>query len=361
MANQVNPDMRPFFEDVEGSIKYIQADSLTSDLQLGDFVLCRLNAPLVSVCFDLIGAGKPATILGTDIGRKLVEIIDKVSKVPKFEFVNLVGALKAHRNYRAEQMTRKLEDERTIQQFTDSMDATIMMVEKFTSPEFQNPATNLDSLKSRIIDLFSEPDLQTKGANKRIITLMTIHKAKGLENNRVFVMTDNLPMKKQVAEEWRIWYVAVTRSWDELILVGQDTAPPAWAKGYLDSDYEKRGDLAGDYFKQGKAIGGSHAQLALSIGDAVYNAEDAQTSDEGQNIPELPATSTDALPDGKSDGYDLTQAIELICLQDTGTIKSVIERLSGVIDERMTESLKKHATLDGLKRALNDTYAKHHE
>ena len=75
-----------------------------------------------------------------------------------------------------------------------------------------------DCLIEKIKSLFS--DKKTKG-----IALSTIHKAKGLESERVVFLEPNLTMKKtkkqkqwQFDQEQNLQYVAVTRAKKELIL-----------------------------------------------------------------------------------------------------------------------------------------------
>jgi ATP-dependent exoDNAse (exonuclease V) beta subunit len=56
-------------------------------------------------------------------------------------------------------------------------------------------------------------------AKKRGLVLSTIHKAKGLEYNRVFLWADQLQGNRG-GEELRLEYVAVTRAKLEFFLVG---------------------------------------------------------------------------------------------------------------------------------------------
>jgi len=48
--------------------------------EVGDLVLCRTNAPLVSECFNLIAQGVPAYVLGRDIGFSLKALVKKVTE-----------------------------------------------------------------------------------------------------------------------------------------------------------------------------------------------------------------------------------------------------------------------------------------
>ena len=80
-----------------------------------------------------------------------------------------------------------------------------------------NPRT-LDSFCRDIKDLFSD--------DKSPITLCTVHRAKGLENPRVFIIhPDKLPLRRknqtpdQISQEMNLKYVAITRAQEELYFV----------------------------------------------------------------------------------------------------------------------------------------------
>ena len=82
------------------------------------------------------------------------------------------------------------------------------------------------NIKAIIDKVFSE----TKIANA--ITLMSIHKAKGLESDRVVFLEPNLNAKKskkqmqwQFDQEQNLQYVAVTRAKKELVLCATSTLP----------------------------------------------------------------------------------------------------------------------------------------
>ena len=48
----------------------------------GDMVLCQVNAPLIEKCFAMIADGKPAYVLGRDIGTSLKTLVKKI-KTPR--------------------------------------------------------------------------------------------------------------------------------------------------------------------------------------------------------------------------------------------------------------------------------------
>ena len=83
-----------------------------------------------------------------------------------------------------------------------------------------NEVGNVEELKNLISNIFSD---DVKG-----IVLSTIHKSKGLENERVFFLCPSLIPSKYATTDWMIIqelnlkYVAITRAKSELIYVSDE-------------------------------------------------------------------------------------------------------------------------------------------
>ena len=77
--------------------------------------------------------------------------------------------------------------------------------------------TDVQSLKKLIENIFTD---EVKG-----IMLSTIHKSKGLENNRILFLCPELIPSRYATTDWmfeqerNLWYVAVTRAKQSLIYV----------------------------------------------------------------------------------------------------------------------------------------------
>jgi DNA helicase-2/ATP-dependent DNA helicase PcrA len=164
-----------------------------------DVILCRNNAPLVSMAFRLIRAGKPCKVLGRDIGAGLVALVQKMR-------ASTVAELKEKLNrYQKEEMTKL--DENQIDAFLDRMDTLRIFIEN---------ATTIAVMIQRIEALFGDDIVG--------LTLSTVHKAKGLEWSRVFILNRELigMRAKQAWEkqaENNIAYVAITRAKEELYFI----------------------------------------------------------------------------------------------------------------------------------------------
>lgn len=176
----------------------------------GDMVLCRCNAPLVSECFRFIKAGRKANIQGRNIGKGLIDLIERMKANSVAELVAKVDDWRAH-EVQKEQAKRNPSEAKVIG-IEDKADCVICFTE--------GSLTVYDVIR-KINDVF------TDDKDKPGIRLSSIHKAKGLEAHRVFLLQLEgacvpHPMAKapwEVEQEMNLKYVAVTRAIDELVYV----------------------------------------------------------------------------------------------------------------------------------------------
>ena len=170
--------------------------------QPGDFVLSRANAPLMGVALGLIRQGKRARIRDRDIGKGLIELVSKL-KISRLE--DLDGALERWSGREIGRLNKKDQAvARTrIAQIMDNVDTLNTLAKTVAS---------VAELQRKLETLFSD-----EGASESVVMCSTIHRAKGLEASRVWVLEDTL--KGGNLEEENLRYVAVTRAKDELVLV----------------------------------------------------------------------------------------------------------------------------------------------
>lgn len=176
----------------------------------GDMILCRCTAPLVSQCFKFIKSGRRADIQGRDIGAGLISLVKRLhaQDVP-----DLVGKLSdwVHREEQKELAKRIPSDARLIA-LEDKHQCLLV---------FTEGATSVFDVIGKIESVFT--DKHEYGA----IKLSTIHRAKGLEAKRVFLLeppgaTVPHPSAKsawQRVQEMNLRYVAITRAISELVYV----------------------------------------------------------------------------------------------------------------------------------------------
>jgi superfamily I DNA/RNA helicase len=185
---------------------------LTATVAHGDFILSRVNAPLVSVAMSLLRNGKRARIAGRDIGAGLRAIVRKLAKgaaansVPMF--IEKVGTWRDKETARLLPQTKnpksKNAAENKIALVDDQADMLVSLAEG---------AVSVRDIESRIDALFTDDGLGAAG----VITCSSVHRSKGLEADRVFVLADTL--RGGDIEEENIRYVAITRAKNTLVMV----------------------------------------------------------------------------------------------------------------------------------------------
>jgi superfamily I DNA/RNA helicase len=175
----------------------------------GDFVLSRKNAPLARICLALLRAGKRAKVEGRDIGAQLAGIARKIAGKLARELPDFLAALESwhDREHAAASAVGGDRGDRRASFATDVRE---------TLEALSDGATGVADILARIDELFS--DIAEQGPNGYIV-LSSVHKAKGLERERVWVLCETFNDKN--TEERNLWYVAVTRSKGALYKVGE--------------------------------------------------------------------------------------------------------------------------------------------
>jgi len=204
-ANESNPD---------GVI--IKADSV-DNIEVGDMVLCRNTYPLVKLCLKFISEDKKANVMGADIGKTIITLLDQTRESDSEKaFARLYDKL----NKTLERVIKKtgLSVDKAMKkaEYTNMLEK-IKMIETIFSklPEGNN---SVNDISNKISSIFSD-------STGNGILLSTIHKAKGLESKRVFIIHPELMPSKFAEKEWELEqennliYVARTRAISQLSYV----------------------------------------------------------------------------------------------------------------------------------------------
>lgn len=182
-----------------GSVTRLSSYS-PEDFRLPDAAgLCRNTAPLVSFAFDLLARSVPCHIVGKDIRVGLEKLIDKIKgdSISGFK-MNLVR----HSAAETEKLRRKGKREQAAN-YEDKCNALLAIASRCPTPSGAN------GIKAKVEIIFRD------GTG---LTLSTIHKAKGLEWETVFLLDWSLlpspyaETDAQRQQEKNLQYVAVTRA-----------------------------------------------------------------------------------------------------------------------------------------------------
>lgn len=177
----------------------------------GDAILCRNTKPLVSLAFGLIREGVACHVEGRDIGKSL----DRLASKWKVDSVTaLLANLEAYRQRETERLVAR--DARyAIEALNDRVDTLMVIAED---------CETVQEVRDKIDRMFMDTD---GGGKAKTVILSTIHKAKGREWDRVFILGWGVYMPSKWArqawereQEGNLHYVAVTRTKRDLILTG---------------------------------------------------------------------------------------------------------------------------------------------
>jgi len=78
LAQTLVPEIEAAEKAREGVVDFAAMRQALGDMETGDMVLCRTNAPLVEVAYSLIRSGQKAVMRGRDIGKGLIHIVKKM-------------------------------------------------------------------------------------------------------------------------------------------------------------------------------------------------------------------------------------------------------------------------------------------
>lgn len=197
----------------------------TSSLRSGDMVLCRSKAPLLKVYTKLLRKGIQCHIKGQDIGINLKKLIDEVD-IEELNtnlksdgvFVRLYDNLFEIRNKLMESKGLDYQDATLTNYITNMYDmikALTVLAENYTTKT---------ELLSHIDEIFDE--------TREGVILSTIHKAKGLEADNVYILCNSSMPSSLAKKDWEknaeqnLIYVAYTRAKNKLGFISEDEIKP---------------------------------------------------------------------------------------------------------------------------------------
>lgn len=211
-ATSIVEKAQEIVEDIEpapGAIRGEVRNGSIAEIKNEDWVLCRNVRPLIILCVDLISRNKKAHVVGAEIGKSIINLLKKTGQS------NYSKAKKS-----LSDMLDKTKDELRKRGVIDPLrhPKYVNLAEKVSVINYLGQNTTSTSVIIAKLEKIFKQD--TKG-----IRLSTIHKAKGLENDRVFLICPELIPSKYATQPWQLEqesnlaYVAYTRAKKSLVIV----------------------------------------------------------------------------------------------------------------------------------------------
>lgn len=228
LARKIRPDISGSKSE-EGIVSSIQFHEITSMARSGDLIISRLKAPLLMLVFAFIEKDIKVYIYDDEVDSFIAEM-KKLFKQEQLQvrIASHPGGFEEIKEdvikrwdwiigKEAEKIINQTERDIYIISETDYLHRKIEFLHKKYETWKPQCHTILDILK-KIKEYISWKENPIK--------LSTIHRAKGLEHKRVFILNyDNMPHYRDGMKDWEktqeenLKYVAVTRALEELYLV----------------------------------------------------------------------------------------------------------------------------------------------
>jgi hypothetical protein len=203
LAQTVVPHIQPHADAPAGLVEQKIHDADKADLRPGDLVVSRTSAPVVALAYLLLRRRVPVEVLGRDVGKGLTALVkrlrastvaDLLAKLDRWEKREVEKARARHADAKAAAIEDKADTLRVLCDDSETVADVLDTIEHLFSGE----------------------------RSEHRVTLATVHKAKGLEAERVWILNRHLmphPMAKQAwqqEQERNLLYVAITRAKSEL-------------------------------------------------------------------------------------------------------------------------------------------------
>ena len=153
--------------------------------QPNDMVLCRYNAPLIGAFYDLISQGKSAYILGRDMTQGLITAVQKITTNTNMGSDEFWELFMKDYDFNQERLLNQDKINQALA-LEDKKDCISIFVQK---------ASTVAGIIQEIKRVFDNSDVGD-------IMLSTVHKAKGLEADNVYILaTERMPHPYGGSEE----------------------------------------------------------------------------------------------------------------------------------------------------------------
>jgi superfamily I DNA/RNA helicase len=207
LVRSLVPDFEALPKAVQGSVETGSVGDLFDTIADGDMILSRVNAPLLSLAYRLLRRDIPCKVQGRDIGEGLRLLIAKIEPDASASIETLLSkAIDWEQN----------EQHRILAAFKYGVEAKLSVLQdRFDCiRSLSEGCSKVSDIIARIKTLFADVSVKD---SKGLVLLSSIHKAKGLEADHVWVAEPSKvphPMaksKNDQDQERNLAYVLGTR------------------------------------------------------------------------------------------------------------------------------------------------------
>ena len=207
LAQTLVPQIKALDTAPLGTVTEMNLSLAISEMKIGDLVVARLNRSVVKVAYALIRRGIRPIIRGRNIGDGLIALVNKLigrtGTCTIAELAKRIAKYDSNEQQRLGALGRK--GAGRLDAHNEKIGCMIEMLANVTTA--QNLRTQLETLFAEF-----EP-----GKEPAAVILGTVHRTKGLESSRVFIIDPDKMPHSMAKEPWEyqqeqnLLYVAVTR------------------------------------------------------------------------------------------------------------------------------------------------------
>jgi DNA helicase II / ATP-dependent DNA helicase PcrA len=207
LANKVYNVIEAAPNAIEGELEKINKEEIVNYVKAGDLIICRCIEPLVELYFKLIRAGISVTMKNQDIGQQLIDLLSTIFGKNKNLTLSSSHFSRILLQWFDEKQTELVKNNASALYISLLEDKIKTLISIYDG----NNCQELDQCIKLITQL-----CQVK--KNLAVNLTTIHGAKGLEAQRVFLLRPDLIPHKSAVQQWEkeqernLLFVSLTRS-----------------------------------------------------------------------------------------------------------------------------------------------------
>lgn len=209
-----------------GEILQMPYEKSVLEMRAGDMVICRVNRELVACAYALIRRGLRPQIKGREIGKGLLQLVDLLEKSlgSRFQDAHQQAAAVMYKEVGVSEMTHlqyaldvyEREQEEKLIPLGDKAEGRLGTLHDKCDclREFILNSSSVVDMRQRIEAIFTDQE----GMPSNVVTLGTVHRTKGLESARIFVLAPDLIPHPGAKKDWEreqekhIAWIAATRA-----------------------------------------------------------------------------------------------------------------------------------------------------
>lgn len=237
LAQTIVPSIQYEESNIDGEVKY---DADLNEIKDGDMIICRNNAPLMDIYYNLLCQGKKCYVKGSGIdedengfGNNLIRLIESTNIEPLNISLQEDGVFMRLCTKLAQLRDRMMTEYDIDEDIALGTIPCTNLIDKINTLKIIGENFNTASeLKEEIKKIFNNKDEEG-------ISLSTVHKSKGLEADNVYIAFPSLMPSKtatkkwEIAQEYNLKYVAITRAKKILGFIKEDKDSPFLKKNFL--------------------------------------------------------------------------------------------------------------------------------